>query len=332
MEGYVTPGGPYFDAELNFTPEPPGTVFVYSGAGVALLGCLVEQINPDGLSFEEYCRAYVFDPLQMPASSFLLSNIDSADLVTNYRWTDPNYYPLVQGNAAHYPSNGLRTNARELSRFMLAYLQGGELHGQRILDAATVDSMLTEQYPDIVPADIDQGLLWRGREWESVGCYVWGHWGGGYPARAGLWISGDEGIGVIAMTNCGGNAEMWGVYDINDMEIRHAAEWAAAGVGVPDDLPETPALVYLGPCYPNPFNPLTTISLSFARDRRAEVGVYDLLGHRVSVLANGEFTAGAYSLTWNGLDAAGRAMPSGTYIVRLETESGVEARKMLLLR
>ena len=36
--------------------------------------------------------------------------------------------------------------------------------------------------------------------------------------------------------------------------------------------------------------------------------------------------------TWNGCDVAGHAMPSGTYIVRLETESGAEARKVSLIR
>ena len=42
--------------------------------------------------------------------------------------------------------------------------------------------------------------------------------------------------------------------------------------------------------------------------------------------------AGSRTFTWNGRDDAGRAMPSGTYIVRLEAESGVEARKVALIR
>ena len=37
-------------------------------------------------------------------------------------------------------------------------------------------------------------------------------------------------------------------------------------------------------------------------------------------------------VVWNGKGATGRAVPSGTYVVRLETESGVEARKVMLLR
>ena len=61
-------------------------------------------------------------------------------------------------------------------------------------------------------------------------------------------------------------------------------------------------------------------------------GVYDLTGRRITTLASREFWTGSHSLTWNGHDVQGRAMSSGNYIVRLETGSGVEARKMMLIR
>lgn len=68
------------------------------------------------------------------------------------------------------------------------------------------------------------------------------------------------------------------------------------------------------------------------RDEWADVGVYELTGRRVVVFADQTLPTGAYALTWNGRDAQGRAMPSGTYVVRLETESGVETRKVMLIR
>ena len=84
--------------------------------------------------------------------------------------------------------------------------------------------------------------------------------------------------------------------------------------------------------HPNPFNPQATISFSRVRDAWASVVVYDLVGRRVVTLASRMFDAGLNTLTWYGRDAAGKAMPSGTYIVRLETDSGVEARKVALVR
>lgn len=83
---------------------------------------------------------------------------------------------------------------------------------------------------------------------------------------------------------------------------------------------------------PNPFNPQTTISFSLERSERAKINVYDLTGRLVSVLADQSYTAGDHSVVWNGTDAMGREVPSGSYIVRLETESVVESRKISLIR
>jgi hypothetical protein len=84
--------------------------------------------------------------------------------------------------------------------------------------------------------------------------------------------------------------------------------------------------------HPNPFNPQTTITFSLERDEWAKIGVYELTGRRVVVLADRILPADAHTLTWNGRDSQGRAMPSGTYVVHLETDSGVEARKVMLIR
>jgi len=63
-----------------------------------------------------------------------------------------------------------------------------------------------------------------------------------------------------------------------------------------------------------------------------EIGIYDLTGRRVTTLADRTFSAGAHTLIWNGSDSQGRALPSGTYLVRLATESRLESRKVMLIR
>jgi hypothetical protein len=93
-----------------------------------------------------------------------------------------------------------------------------------------------------------------------------------------------------------------------------------------------PLHAMLGRATPNPFNPQTTITFEISREQDLVVAVYDLLGRRVRTLANEHRAAGRHELSWNGRDSQGRAMPSGTYIVRLETESGFQARKVMLIR
>jgi predicted GH43/DUF377 family glycosyl hydrolase len=84
--------------------------------------------------------------------------------------------------------------------------------------------------------------------------------------------------------------------------------------------------------FPNPFNPQTTIFLTLKESEWVSLGIYDLAGKRTAVLVARELTAGTHSFVWRGRDTQGRAAPSGMYIVRLETDSGVETRKVMLAR
>jgi hypothetical protein len=108
-------------------------------------------------------------------------------------------------------------------------------------------------------------------------------------------------------------------------------------VSVEDSLEDTtgdatPAATLQLSVHPNPFNPRTSISFFLPRSGRAEIGVYELTGRRVAVLAARSFPAGRHTLDWNGRDAAGRALPSGTYLVRVETASATGAQKLMLVR
>jgi hypothetical protein len=102
----------------------------------------------------------------------------------------------------------------------------------------------------------------------------------------------------------------------------------AVAVSEPPDLPST----RLYEAAPNPFNPQTTISFSLGEVGRARLTVYGLTGRRIAILADETFTPGTHTVTWNGRDAEGRALPSGSYLIRLETEAGMEARKVSLIR
>ena len=66
-------------------------------------------------------------------------------------------------------------------------------------------------------------------------------------------------------------------------------------------------------------NPGTAHRVSFAlpQKTRVELGVYDLLGRRVAVLAKGEFPAGEYTRMWDGRGTNGNRAAAGVYFYRL---------------
>lgn len=79
--------------------------------------------------------------------------------------------------------------------------------------------------------------------------------------------------------------------------------------------------------YPNPFNPTTTISYTLAAPSHVRLSVFDLQGRLVQRLVDHPKGAGPHSIPFD----AGN-LPSGTYIYRIETNSGNSSRKMLLVR
>ena len=99
------------------------------------------------------------------------------------------------------------------------------------------------------------------------------------------------------------------------------------------EIPGAEALVTsLLPNRPNPFNPETAIHFVLERSGSVRLAVYDVTGRRVAVLVDGVRESGPHQVTWRGRDDSGRVMPSGAYYVRLDSATGRDTRKMMLLK
>ena len=84
--------------------------------------------------------------------------------------------------------------------------------------------------------------------------------------------------------------------------------------------------------YPNPFNPSTTIEFSLPARDRVVIAVYDLLGRRVTTVADQVYSAGVHRVEWNGRDDSGNDLPSGMYVYRMQTAEKTYSRKMMMLK
>lgn len=69
--------------------------------------------------------------------------------------------------------------------------------------------------------------------------------------------------------------------------------------------------------YPNPFNPSTNVAYRIPRAGQVTLDIHDLRGHRVATLVHAFQAAGGYEVNWRAQDPEGRALPSGTYFVRV---------------
>jgi hypothetical protein len=84
--------------------------------------------------------------------------------------------------------------------------------------------------------------------------------------------------------------------------------------------------------YPNPFNATTAIRIYMPTAGFLRATVYDMLGRRTRVLADGVRDAGAWTLRWHGRDEQGAEVASGVYFVEIEGPGWRERVRMLLLR
>ncbi len=122
----------------------------------------------------------------------------------------------------------------------------------------------------------------------------------------------------------GGNSYIYRVEYVSD---------AGRGVLFETEAIETsPIPVTLAQNHPNPFNPVTTIEYYIPDTGQISLHVYNVSGCLVRTLVDRTKESGTHSITWDGLDETGNAVPSGVYFTRLSAGKTRLSRKMILLR
>ncbi len=198
------------------------------------------------------------------------------------------------------------------------------------------------------PLDVGP-FLWRqdqiGEE-NGLGYHYYG-WNKGGELDAGIVEAERTGDGKISLNVYGRKKKVWGETEKvwfaavskdsaqiagRDMEPRLLI-WVEGGApaAVADDK-QNPHQFELGPNYPNPFNPNTTIHYSLAADQPATMTIYNALGQPVRVMSNLPTGPGNHSVEWNGQMDAGQTAPSGVYFYKLQTGDNQAMRKMILMQ
>jgi len=137
------PKAPGYEALLKqWVPErvfAPGTTPAYSNYGASLAGYIVQRVS--GESFDDYLDKHIFAPLEMTHSTFRQPlPTDLVPLMSKgYELgsDEPHVFEIV-GPA---PAGSMSSPAEDMAHFMIAHLQNGEYHGNRILRAETAEMM-----------------------------------------------------------------------------------------------------------------------------------------------------------------------------------------------
>ena len=79
--------------------------------------------------------------------------------------------------------------------------------------------------------------------------------------------------------------------------------------------------------YPNPFNPLTTISFSIPQSGLVSLKVYDITGRITTTLKDEYMSVGYYDISWDASN-----YPSGIYFVKMVSGGYVKMEKVVLVK
>jgi flagellar hook assembly protein FlgD len=88
--------------------------------------------------------------------------------------------------------------------------------------------------------------------------------------------------------------------------------------------------------FPNPFSSTTTIRYNLENNSYITLKIYDIMGNVVTILFDGLQNAGQQDVIWDGKDAKGIDVGSGSYLYELNIRSsqmaGLNESKNLILR
>lgn len=119
----------------------PGSAWEYTNANYVLLGALIEEVT--GRPYAEHLEERLFAPLGMTRTTARLDEARDLGLDHGHRYLLGRPVAHLTYREGIVPAGLVVSSARDLSRYLQALLQGGQLDGERVLSAAGVDALFT---------------------------------------------------------------------------------------------------------------------------------------------------------------------------------------------
>lgn len=195
LKSYFVPGGAKY-AEANFYDTAPGTRYSYCNMGSALAAYIVERVS--GMSYREYTKKYILQPLGMMHSGWFYSDIDQKRHAILY---DEEDQPLNPYSIISYPDGSLRTTITDLSRYLQELIKGYNGHStllstdswKELFQQAFSEKKPTE---NIDPQEPNSGIFMMYNKAGEIG-----HTGSDFGVSAIMWFNPKTGKGHIFMAN-----------------------------------------------------------------------------------------------------------------------------------
>jgi CubicO group peptidase (beta-lactamase class C family) len=194
----VPPLAEYYRKGLPVEVEP-GTKWVYSNHGFAVLGQIVEDVT--GQPLDHYLREHVLEPLGMEHTDLIRSERVRPHLATGYVLRSGGLRPVADREFPTPGAGALYSTTADMARYTAALLHMGASEHGPVLKPGTLTSMFQPQFqPD--PRVPGMGLGFEpGEESDHKTVGKTGVVSGFLSAMV---LAPDDGIGVFVLSNTGG--------------------------------------------------------------------------------------------------------------------------------
>ncbi len=192
----IVPLGEYYKGRLR-SEVYPGIKWAYANHAYATLGQLVEDIS--GEKFEDYMRSHVLDVLGMNKSDYLLNDRVSAEFAQGYNFKKGKFEKVPYQRIIIGAAGSIFSSVNEMAKYAAALMNGGVNEHGRVLNAETLQMMMTSQL-DTDPRVYSIGLTY----WlEKYGDHLVAEHGGGWTGFISSFrVAPKDKLAVIVFTNC----------------------------------------------------------------------------------------------------------------------------------
>ncbi|MFW9851172.1 MAG: serine hydrolase domain-containing protein [Candidatus Thorarchaeota archaeon] len=120
-----------------------GTDMVYSQSGFFFLSFLLEKITNQ--TYYEYIRENILSPLGMDNTGFLVSEFGDSLATPHGTLSNGTIPEYPHFNWYTYGAGSMRSTVLDLSKYLIAHMNGGISGGIRILESSSVDMMHSDE-------------------------------------------------------------------------------------------------------------------------------------------------------------------------------------------
>jgi CubicO group peptidase (beta-lactamase class C family) len=179
-----------------------GEIYSYSSAGFWLSGYVVEQLN--GKPYADSMEELLFKPLGMERTTLRPLMAMTYPLATAHNVENGKQVIIRPffNNVAMWPAGSVFSNAKDLSRWVIAFMNGGLLEGKQVLSNSLINQMVQHHVP--VPGETDSYYAYGLTTFKFKGVEFVAH--GGFSRGYGSMIQmvPERKFAVIVLTNKSG--------------------------------------------------------------------------------------------------------------------------------